>query len=167
MCPHDADWTPKLTSRQTRQCAEETQFKLATVLNGLAIVDACGRAENRIWIILASFRACSNDPYLAIPYPSCNPIRARPPPSATISTPNALQKVFFVSNTAAPIVLPCWKAFIKGVELAGCKKCLYKKGAAESLHPITEISHGIAALKYSASRLPRPFARRNCFNLFL
>ena len=73
MCPHDADWTPKLTSRQTRQCAEETQFKLATVLNGLAIVDACGRAENRIWIILASFRACSNGPYLAIPYPSCNP----------------------------------------------------------------------------------------------
>ena len=147
MCPHDANWTPKLTSRQTRQCAERSQFKLATVLNGLAIVDACGRAENRIWIILASFRACSNGPYLVIPYPP--------------------QKVFFVSNTAALIVLPWWKSFRKGAELAGCKKCLYKKGTAESLHPITEISHGTAALKYSASRLPRPFARRNCFDLFL
>ena len=72
------------------------------------MVAACGRAENRVRIILASFRACSNGPL--------NIIRADPPPFTTIS--DVLQKIILVGNTAAPIVLRWWKALTKGEEVA-------------------------------------------------
>ena len=55
---------------------------------------------------------------------------------------------------------------MKGPEAAGCQRCFSRTGAAVTLHPITEPSDGIAALRYNASRPTRPFARRNCFDLF-
>ena len=137
--------------------AERCQFNFATVLNGLAIVAACGRAENRIRIILATFRACSNGPF--------NIKRADRPPFTTIS--DVLQKIILMGNTAAPIVLRWWKALTKGEEVAGCKKCFYRTDTSVTPHPITGLPHGIAALKCNASGLTWSFARRDCFDLFL
>lgn len=54
---------------------------------------------------------------------------------------------------------------MKGPEVAGCQQCFYGIGTAVTLHPITEPSDGIAALRYNASRPTRPSARRNCFDL--